>query len=369
MKIGFVVDDTLDRNDGVQQYVLLLGRWLKKHGHEVHYLTSETARPDLQNIHSLAKNIKVSFNKNVLAIPLRASTKRIRAILSEERFDVLHVQMPYSPSLAAKIIKNKPISTTLVGTFHIAPYSQAVTVSNRLLAILLKSTLAKFNAIISVSPVAQQFAKHSFKIQSQVIPNAIDTARWKSASSRNIDILFLGRLVPRKGCHIFLQSMRILKDQGILKNVRCVIVGDGPQRKKLELFALKYDLQENVTFKGYVTEDEKRRLLQHAKVSVFPSTGGESFGIVLLEAMAAGNAVIAADNPGYKSVMGDLPDSLVRAADPRELAEKIRYVLQTPGVINQLSSRQLKMVHRYDINVVGDAILAVYKDAIRKSQR
>ncbi|HTH72515.1 MAG TPA: glycosyltransferase family 4 protein, partial [Candidatus Pristimantibacillus sp.] len=105
LKIGLVLDDSLDKVDGVQQYVLIVGRWLTAQGHDVHYLVGETKRTDLPGMHSLARNVKVRFNKNRMAIPLPANLRAIRALLKREQFDVLHVQVPYSPALAGRIIK------------------------------------------------------------------------------------------------------------------------------------------------------------------------------------------------------------------------------------------------------------------------
>ncbi len=94
LKIGFVLDDSLDSTDGVQQYMLTMGRWLQKKGHEVHYLVGHTRRPDIANIHSLSRNITVRFNQNRMSIPLGASRRHIKQVLMREQFDVLHVQMP-----------------------------------------------------------------------------------------------------------------------------------------------------------------------------------------------------------------------------------------------------------------------------------
>src|SRR3989344_1271873 len=99
MKIGFVLDDGFDRLDGVQQYMLTYGQWLTKEGHEVHYLVGETTHSIIPNLHSLSRNLKVRFNKNRSSIPLKIYKNAIKKLLSEEKFDVLHIQMPYSPML------------------------------------------------------------------------------------------------------------------------------------------------------------------------------------------------------------------------------------------------------------------------------
>lgn len=97
LTIGLVIDDSLDRPDGVQQHVLTLGRWLTGKGHTVHYLTSTTQRTDIPRIHSLAKNLPITFNGNRLGIPLPADRSAIRQLFTDVHFDVLHINMPYSP--------------------------------------------------------------------------------------------------------------------------------------------------------------------------------------------------------------------------------------------------------------------------------
>src|SRR5688572_10061763 len=119
LRIGFVLDDRLDKPDGVQQYVKLLGGWLSAHGHDVHYLVGESPGLKDQNIHHLGRTVKVRFNKNRMEIPLPANRRNIKKLLAEKEFDVLHVQMPYSPMLAARVIKNAAPTTSVVGTFHI----------------------------------------------------------------------------------------------------------------------------------------------------------------------------------------------------------------------------------------------------------
>lgn len=106
MKIGFVLDDSLDKTDGVQQYIITLGSWLAKQGHNVHYLVGETHRDDIPNIHSLSKNIAVRFNKNRMSMPLKADKSKIVKLLNDEQFDIIHVQMPYSPLMAGFVVSN-----------------------------------------------------------------------------------------------------------------------------------------------------------------------------------------------------------------------------------------------------------------------
>src|SRR6478735_2430619 len=164
MKIGFVFDDTLDKPDGIQQYMLALKDWLVGQNHEVHFLVGETERTDIPHVHSLSRNFKVSFNGNHLSIPFGGSKRKIKALLQHEKFDVLHVQVPYHPLLAGKIIRNAAPQTVVFGTFHVAPYSSLVTLGAKLLGVWSKPSLKRFNTIVSVSDAAVVFAKQTFGI-------------------------------------------------------------------------------------------------------------------------------------------------------------------------------------------------------------
>jgi phosphatidylinositol alpha-mannosyltransferase len=123
VKIGFVFDDSLDSYDGVAQYVKNLGGWLSEQGHEVRYLVGETKMLFWEGgkVYSMSKNIKVSFNGNQARIPYKASKKRIKEILRDEQFDILHVQIPYSPLMSQKIINVADNKSAIIGTFHVAP--------------------------------------------------------------------------------------------------------------------------------------------------------------------------------------------------------------------------------------------------------
>lgn len=364
MKIGFVIDDTLDSTDGVQQYVLLLGAWLRNQGHQVHYLTTQSHRKDTDNLHSLGKQFRVRFNRNDVPLALPTSPRKIAAVLNEQQFDVLHVQMPYGPAFGARVVSLAAPSTAVVGTFHIAPYSLTEKTLSKLLGYWLKTTKLRFDAVMSVSPPAQQLARQSFGLESSIVPNMVDIRSYKLANKLNnhspVRFIFVGRLVARKGCEHFIKSLARLNIPFL-----ATIVGDGDQREKLQKLVQKLNLNEVVTFTGYVDESEKRRLLARADIAVFPATGGESFGIVLIEAMAAGSCVVlAGDNPGYSSVVGTVPDSLIDPFDHIAFAAKLESLVNDPAKALKLYKAQQSLVKNYDLAVVAPQILTVYRRAI-----
>lgn len=364
MKIGLVFDDSLDSTDGVAQYVLALGDWLTSQGHKVHYLVGETHRTDLPNLHSLSRNVRVTFNGNKLGMPLPAPLKPIKKLLATEQFDVLHVMMPYSPLLAGRILHQAPASVRIVGTFHIAPYSGLATLGAKLLGIWCRPTLRRFNQVVSVSSAAKEFTRKTFGIDSKVVPNMFDYATFAGAKPmpdlQKPTIVFLGRLVARKGCQKLLEAAAQLAKNG--QEFQLIVCGDGELRGQLENYVRANQLEKQVTFAGRVPEADKARYLASSDISVFPSSSGESFGIVLLEAMASGQAaVLGGDNPGYRTVLGGNPELLFPATDSQALAQKIMELLHNAKKQKELAAWGQQEAKKYDKAVVGPQILELYK--------
>lgn len=376
LKIGFVLDDSLDTPDGVQQYILGLGLWLSQRGHDVHYLVGETSRHDIANIHSLSRNLKVTFNGNKMSTPLPTSSRRLRAFLAEEQFDVLHIQMPYSPFLAHRVILAAPKQTVIVGTFHIMPSSNVEFMGNRLLGAALSRSLKRFDACFAVSDAAQEFMLQTFRTTSTVLPNVVDRKRFASAEPRaefdgkKLTIMFLGRLVPRKGCQTLLEATRILKQKNNLPPFRIVVCGKGPLDSALKQFVKEELLEDLVTFTGFIPEEEKPSYVASADIMAFPSLGGESFGIVLLEAMASERPVVlAADNSGYHSVLGPNPELLFPPGDQYELAKKLSEFLRDTDARSKAVAWQKRYVKQFDVTIVGKQLEDTYLQLLQKKSK
>ncbi len=375
MKIGFVLDDSLDKTDGVQQYVLTLGQWLRREGHVVHYLVGQTKRTDIGHIHSLSRNVQAHFNQNRMSIPLPSSTKPIKALLRRERFDVLHVQMPYSPFMAAKVIKHAPPETAIVGTFHILPFSKLEARATRLLRMVLRRSVRRFDRVVSVSEPAAKFAEKSFRVRSEVLPNAVNVANFvagkkiRKYNDGKLNMVYLGRLVERKGCLYFLQALDRLHKEHLLHNARVIIAGKGPLEDQLRKYVAEHRLGKIVQFVGYVSEADKPNYLASADIAVLPSTGGESFGIVVVEAMAAGaDVVIGGNNRGYRSILGEQKDQLVKPTDTPAFARTLKHYIISVSARQRARKWQAAQVARYDVRVIGGRLLHIYEEALRKKR-
>lgn len=376
LKVGLVLDSGLDVPDGVQQYVLAVGEWLRGQGHDVHYLVGQTRRRDIKGIHSLSRSVKVRFNGNNGSIPLVARKSNVRALLAAEQFDVLHVQVPHHPLLAQRVILAADPGTAIIGTFHIAPYRKLVVAGNKALGVWLKPSLRRFDKIVSVSPAAADFARQTFGIETNVLPNAIDYKRFQTAKAwpqyddGTLNILFLGRLVPRKGCQVLLEAVAQLKGQNGLPKFRVLVCGSGPLEARLRRFSKQHKLAKTVDFIGFVNEADKPRYYASADIAVFPSRGGESFGIVLVEAMAGGRAVVlAGDNPGYRSVMSPQSDLLFDVEKPDALADKLAYYLKNQSQRRLMQVWEANYAKQFDVNVIGAKLLNIYHEALRKKRR
>ncbi len=182
MKVALVIDDSLDRPDGVQQYVIGVGAYLASAGHDVHYVCSDASRTDLAGtLHSLVDNIPVTFNGNGLRIPRIASRRLLREFIARERFDVIHVQMPHSPLFSARLVRQarrvQGGAVAIVGTFHILPVGRVAAVATRLLGLLLRRNLGAFDRFCAVSAPAADFAR-------RVVSHRIDRHRQSDRCRR-----------------------------------------------------------------------------------------------------------------------------------------------------------------------------------------
>lgn len=374
LKIGLVFDDSLDSNDGVQQYVRIIGRWMLKQGHEVRFLVGETHdAKDLQPyVHSLSRNVRVSGNQNKMFLPFFAKGSDLQKVLDSENFDVLHVMTPFNPIMGQRIVM-KAKDEALVSQFHMVGGTWFINNGGRLLSWAQKRALNKFNVYLGVSRATKVYAKKYFGIDLTVSPNAVDITPFSKGKPKpflrgqNGTIAFLGRLVDRKGCQHLLQAIRIMHQHGQLDGVRVNIFGDGELRPELEAFVETHGLGDNVIFHGFIDEDDKADFLASADVVVFPSTGGEAFGIVLVEAMATGKSVVlGGDNAGYRTVLEGYEDLLFDPLNHEQLAAKIDFYLKDAKAAEDAIAWQNHACAQYDIEVVGRDVEKHYYEALRK---
>ncbi|MGO4959430.1 glycosyltransferase family 4 protein [Bifidobacterium pseudolongum] len=372
LTIGFVFDDTLDALDGVQQHIITIGTELARRGHDVHYLVGETHHSPVPQTVSLARNVMVSFNGNRMRIPLPVRKREIRAALAHNTYDILHIQAPYSPLFGGRVLECAPQSTGVVATYHIAPIDRRARYGGRALGLVNAHSHRRVDEVIAVSQVAAQYAQFTSHTHGTIIANPVNVEKFATAAHRatrdaaHPHIVFLGRLVPRKGAQLLLDALDYGERHGMfpMPGLHVTIAGDGPLMDDCVQRAAR--LRTPVQFVGTVDEG-KADLLASADVAVFPAIGGETFGIVLPEAIASGAGVtLAGDNPGYRWTMRGDEDALfsVGPDHARVLAERIERALTDAPWARRLHAREAALLDRYNVQAVTDEVEQVYARAI-----
>ena len=399
LRIGLVIDDGLDKPDGVQQIVLTLGRRLAALGHEVHYLTSSTERTDLPHLHVLGRTVSVRFNGNRLRSPLPARRADVRRVLAEVPFDVLHVTMPYSPLLAGRVVSAASPRTAVVGQFVIYPQDRPTRWGIRALGLLERRRLRRFDAVSALSEAARESVREGFgrddvpviggpvelggPVQpverggpvepggavgprGEVAPGAPgapgEHAEPGDPGDRPVRIVFLGRLVERKGPRELLAAVAAMPAS---RPWTLTLAGRGPLLEDLRERARAAGIADRVDFPGFVAEEDKAALLAGADVVALPSTGGESFGMSVVEALAdAGGVVLAGDNPGYRTPMAGLEDQLVDPGDTAAFARTLARWVDDPAARAAARSPQRAAAQRLAAGAITAQPLAWYVAAI-----
>ncbi len=290
--------------------------------------------------------------------------RRVRALLDENHFDVVHYHEPLVPSLPITVLRFH--SGANVGTFHAMARRNLGYYYGRP---FLKRYFNRLHVHVAVSVPARDFIARYFEGEYRVVPNGIDCSRFNPNHPQldelrtpgKATILFVGRLESRKGLPTLLEAygqLRRLRD-----DARLVVVGDGPMRWGYESQVAAMGIPD-VEFAGRVSSELLPRYYASADIFCAPATGGESFGIVLLEAMASGVPVIASSIPGFSSViLHDYDGVLVPPRHPKEWAAALGALLDDPARRKGMSERGLVKAQLYDWEHVVDEVLDVYRVA------
>lgn len=336
MKIGLVCPYNMARGGAVQEIVRDSYRELTALGHDVRIITPE---PQEDSDHYNKQGIIFLGNGTDFRSPFHTTptfsvsvdTDEIEQMLDREKFDILHFHEPWVPILSRQILsRSKAVN---IATFHAKlPETLMSRTVARVVTPYTKSVLKYLHALTAVSDAAADYVRSLTDEPVTIIPNGINLKHFKARKSTPPPdahdlktILYLGRLEQRKGPKYLLKAYaELVKTQ---HNVRLIMAGKGPDREKLETLAEELELP-NVTFLGFVSDEEKLELLQSADLFCSPAIHGESFGLVLLEALACGVVTVAGDNPGYVAVMKEMGAlSLVNPRETDEFARRLSVLL------------------------------------------
>jgi phosphatidyl-myo-inositol alpha-mannosyltransferase len=361
MRIGIVCPYSLDVPGGVQNHVQDLAEALIALGHEVSVLApADEDAPLPSYVVPAGRSVAVRYNGSVARLSFGPmSAARVLRWLHAGRFDVLHVHEPFTPSLSmlAVFAARGPV----VATFH-----TAMTRSRTMAAVqgALQLVLERVTARIAVSALARKVQVEHLGGGAVEIPNGVTVARYAHASplpgwpGEGGAVGFLGRFTePRKGFPVLRDAFVRLARQR--PGLRLLLAGPGD----VEDAELPYSLQDRVTFLGRIPEADKPRMLRSVDLYVAPNTGGESFGMILTEAMAAGTPVVASDLDAFRRVL-DGSGALFPVGDAEALAGMLGELLDDPDRRAAMSAEAARVVAAYDWPVLARRVVEVYESAI-----
>jgi phosphatidylinositol alpha-mannosyltransferase len=365
MRIGIVSPYSFDTPGGVQNHVRELAETLIGLGHYVNVLAPAVNATHLPAyVTPAGRAMPVRYNGSVARLSFGPiSAARVRRWLAVHRFDVLHVHEPVTPSLSMLAV----LSTRgpVVATFHTAmTRSRAMAAAQGLLQLVLE----KITARIAVSALARRVQVEHLDGGAWEIPNGVDVAKYADAEpldgwpGEGGAIGFLGRFTEeRKGFVVLAEAFATLA--GERPGLRLLIAGPGTEEQLFEM--LKPSLRDRVTYLGKVSEEDKARMLRSVDVYVAPNTRGESFGMILTEAMSAGATVVASDLDAFRRVLdGGKAGVLFRNGDAAGLTAALRDLLDDPAKRAAYARTARAVVAGYDWPVVAERVLEVYQIAI-----
>ena len=339
---------------GVQQQVLGLARSLRAKGHEVRVLGPCDGPPPDAFVTPLGNSLPTAVNGSIapLAPDASAALRTIRA-LNDEAFDVVHVHEPLvpGPSLTALLVKMAPV----VATFHSAGESAAYRTFSR----QLKWVASRIDIRVAVSKDAVELAQRYIGGDYEVLFNGIELGDYStpSTSPRENAIFFIGRHEERKGLSNLLEALAKLPP-----DVRLWIASDGPQTAELKT---RFATDTRIDWLGRISDAEKISRMGRASVFCAPSLHGESFGVVLLEAMAAGTPVVASNLDGYRNVATDDETALlVETGNVASLASALARVLADSRLAARLTANGREHAQRFSMDALADRYIEMYERAL-----
>ncbi|MET8982312.1 glycosyltransferase family 4 protein [Streptomyces sp. NPDC004539] len=371
MRIGIVCPYSWDVPGGVQFHIRDLAEYFIRLGHEVSVLApADDDTPLPPYVVSAGRAVPVPYNGSVARLNFGfLSAARVRRWLHDGAFDVVHIHEPTSPSLG--LLACWAAQGPMVATFHTSnPRSRAMIAAYS----ILQAALEKISARIAVSEYARRTLVEHLGGDAVVIPNGVDVdffaraeprAEWQGggasgpAGVQGETLGFIGRIdEPRKGLPVLIKALpRIFAER---PGARLLIAGRGDEEEAVA--ALPAELRSRVEFLGMVSDEDKARFLRSIDLYVAPNTGGESFGIILVEAMSAGAPVLASDLDAFAQVLDQgAAGELFTNEDADALAEGAVRLLGDPARRAELRERGSAHVRRFDWSTVGADILSVYE--------
>ncbi len=373
MKIALVTPYDYPYPGGVTEHLMHLDREFRARGHDTRVIAASTEDQD-----ALDSNV-IKVSGAVAPIPFAGSTaritlspqvyRRVKKILTDEKFDVVHVHEPAVPLLCLTVLRHS--HAVNVGTFHAYRETNTLYQYARPLA---RRIFGRLDGRIFVSEAVRDYITHYFPGDYRIIPNGISYERFASPALRPIEryddgrpnILFVGRMEKRKGFRHLIRAYPYIK--AAVPNARLLVVGAYSDEEKAPFirYARTHHLR-GIHFIGWVSREDLPRYYRTATVFCAPSTGFESFGIVLLEAMAAGLPIVASDIAGYRLVLNDsVQGRLVQPENEIALADSIVELLRDPSARASMSAYGRATAAQYDWPLIAQRVLDYYGELLER---
>ena len=368
LKIGIVCPYSWDTPGGVQNHIRDLAEFLIESGHDVSVLAPAIDESNLPGyVVNAGKPISIPYNGAVARVLFGpVAFARVRQWISQGDFDLLHLHEPAIPSIS--LLACWAADGPMVGTFHAAAKRQKIIFA---IGPILEPAIEKLSARIAVSEAARLTLTDHLDTDAVIIPNGIYANRY--ADGKTIEkwsgntIGFIGRFEePRKGLSVLVDALPVISR--FAPDVKIFVAGPGDPAEVIE--GIDPQLRQRFEFLGKITESEKADFMSSVAVYVAPNTGGESFGIILAEALAGGACVVASDIPAFDDLLGHGEfGALFESESSTELAKVVIDLLRDETKRKELSARGKERAKMFDWTVVAQQIYSVYEMSIVGSQK
>ncbi len=377
MKIALVCPYDFAFPGGVGRHVASLQRQFVQMGHNVKVIapaTRKKARELDESFIRIGTPIAIPASDSVLRVTISMHlAPTIKEVMAREKFDIVHLHEPFMPMLCSAVLRFSPYIN--VGTFHAAQGKPGYAWGGPITTVMLHYRKRHLHGHIAVSPVAMKYASSYVPAEYELIPNGVDTHRFtpdvkplEQYMDGKLNIVFLSRLEFRKGANYLLKAFLEVKRQ--MPNTRLLICGSGTAlRKRYEMWVRRNRLQD-VVFTGMVPEQDIARYYRTADVFCLPATGKESFGLILVEAMATGRPIVATNIEGYASVVTHGEEGLLvppRTVQP--LAQALLTLLNDKQRREQMGQKSIITAQKYEWEGIARRVLAYYEKTIEKVRR
>jgi phosphatidyl-myo-inositol alpha-mannosyltransferase len=375
MKIALVSPYDFAYPGGVVNHITALERQLTRLGHDVRVIAPASQFvPDFgERFIPIGKPRPVPASGSIarISLSLRLASK-IKEVLEREQFDIIHLHEPFMPMLCSAVLRFSQIPS--IGTFHACAGRPGYYFGWPISAFMIKRRTVKLKNKICVSLAAMRYTRKWVHGDYEIIPNGIDldlfspkVAPFPEFKDGKLNVLFVGRLESRKGLIYLLKAYRSIKRD--VPKSRLIVVGPGKRlRSKYEKWVTNNHL-DDVVFVGYTSQEELPRYYQTADIFCAPATGRESFGIVLLEAMAMGKPIVATSIEGYRCVLtSGVEGILVRPKNDKEIAKAILRLIANPTMRRKMGDNGRQKAQQYGWKRIAKRVLDCYTKVLNESR-